>query len=171
MATFARSRAGTLSETAVLEKDASDSIACARRALSSPSQPRPLHVVTRAGLAGDKALGLKSGEDIPKDDLRESLDGDGGGGDENEGERHDHKSSGARVKKLALLSPGTGLFFDKIGALLKLEEAAKLIRVQPRTFYEWRYDKSVPRDIFIVINGRLRIRMDSLASWILSQNP
>lgn len=67
--------------------------------------------------------------------------------------------------------PKGGMFFEKIGALLKLEEAAQLLRVEVPTLRDWRYHRKLPEEVFVLINGRLRIRLDSLERWILSQNP
>lgn len=76
-----------------------------------------------------------------------------------------------RRERGSLVASEQKLIFEKLGALLKLEEAAEMLRVSVWTLRDWRYHHILPDEVFVSINGRVRLRRDLLERWILSQNP
>ncbi len=62
-------------------------------------------------------------------------------------------------------------FFEKLGVLLKPEEAAFLCRAQRATFYDWNHKEVFPPGTVITLNQRPLVRLNMLEKWIISQNP
>ncbi len=67
-----------------------------------------------------------------------------------------------------------GDFLVGVPELMRLEMAASVLGVSPKTIYDWRYrsqQRKIPVGLFVKLNRSLLIRTSVLREWIASQNP
>jgi hypothetical protein len=88
--------------------------------------------------------------------------------------RRNKTSAGKKKNKKLFALECADDFLNDLPELLRLDLAASVLGVSPKTIYDWKYrshQRKIPAGLFVKLNRSLLIRTSVLREWIASQNP